>query len=290
VITDGLELHVVSDGQVYVDAGGAFGLIPRALFSRYMQPDVQNRVPMTLNSLIVRSRGKTILVDTGLGNRLTDVEKARWGVERPEGGLLEALGKLSIRPEDIDIVVNTHLHADHCGGNTRHDGSELKATFPAATYLVQRIEWAEAVNPDARTRGTYFGENYVPLLECGQLELLHGDCLLTDQVRLVVTPGHTRGHQSVVLEAGNWRGLFLGDMASYAAHFERVGWVTAYDVLPLETIATKERWHAWALSQQAWLFFPHDPMIPIGRLEASEDAPLVIAVGESEIRSNSPIR
>jgi glyoxylase-like metal-dependent hydrolase (beta-lactamase superfamily II) len=186
-------------------------------------------------------------------------------------------------------VVNTHLHADHCSGNTRLQDGQLVPVFPRATYLVQRLEWAEAVNPDARTRGTYFGENYMPLLETGQLELLHGEIELTDQVRLVVTPGHTRGHQSVVLESGAWHGLYLGDMASYAVHFEREGWVTAYDVLPLESVATKARWQSWAAEHDAWLFFEHDPAIPIGRLESQGGRRRVVAPPPPAIL-DSPIR
>ena len=284
-----LEVHLVSDGRVHVDVGGAFGLTPRALYRSYFDPDEQNAVPMTLNCMLIRSRGLTILVDTGLGDRLSPDEMDRWRLERPEGGLLDGLARLGHSARDIQIVVNTHLHADHCAGNTRLSEGRLEAVFPNATYLVQRLEWAEAVNPDARTRGTYFAENYMPLLETGQLELLHGDLSLTDQVHLVVTPGHTRGHQSVVLEAGSWRGLYVGDMASYAAHFERGSWVTAYDVLPLESVATKARWQSWAAEHDAWLFFEHDPAMPIGRLESQGGRRRVVAAPAPAI-PGSPIR
>jgi len=282
-----LEVHLVNDGRVHVDVGGAFGLVPRGLYRPYFDPDEQNAVPMTLNCLLIRSRGQTILVDTGLGDRLTPQESRRWRLERPGGGLLAELQRLGVAPEDVDIVVNTHLHADHCSGNTRVQVGNLAPVFPRATYLVQRLEWADAVNPDARTRGTYFGENYMPLLETGQLELLHGEIELTDQVRLVVTPGHTRGHQSVVLESGAWHGLFLGDMASYAVHFERAGWVTAYDVLPLETVATKKRWQAWAAERDAWLFFEHDPGMPVGRLAQDAGRWKILPAGGPP-RSGSP--
>ncbi|MCJ7513297.1 MAG: MBL fold metallo-hydrolase [Anaerolineales bacterium] len=285
-----LEVYLVSDGQVRVDVGGAFGLTPRALYRSYFDPDEQNAVPMSLNCMLVRARGMTILVDTGLGDRLRPEEVQRWRLERSTGGLIDGLKRLGVHPNDVDIVVNTHLHADHCAGNTRIQDGRLGPVFPRATYLVQRLEWAEAVNPDARTRGTYFGENYMPLLETGQLELLHGDQELTDQVRLVVTPGHTRGHQSVVLESGEWRGLYVGDMASYAAHFERIGWVTAYDVLPLESIATKERWQAWAAETGAWLFFEHDPELPIGRLEREAGRWKVVAPPIPGLTPDSPIR
>jgi glyoxylase-like metal-dependent hydrolase (beta-lactamase superfamily II) len=144
------------------------------------------------------------------------------------------------------------------------------ATFPNAEYWVQRVEWSEASHPDARTRGTYFKENFEPLLKNGQLRLLHGDIQVTKQVRCVVTPGHTRAHQSILLETGTWKGLFVADMASYVVNMEKTAWLTAYDVLPLENIATKERWQRWAVENQAWLFFEHDPHIKIAQLQEED--------------------
>jgi glyoxylase-like metal-dependent hydrolase (beta-lactamase superfamily II) len=142
----------------------------------------------------------------------------------------------------------------------------VEPVFPRATYLVQRLEWAEASHPDARTQGTYHADNFEPLVRAGRMRLLHGDSEVTDQVRCVVTPGHTRGHQSVVLSSGDWRGLYLADLASYALHFERLAWMTAYDTEPLETLRTKSVWQEWAVRHQAWLFFEHDPALPVGRL------------------------
>jgi len=265
-----LEVDLVSDGVVHMDAGGPFGLVPRKLYERYLTPDSGNTVPMVLNCMLVRSRGVTILIDTGLGDKLTSDDIRQWGLKRMGGGLLEALAARGVAPDDVDIVINTHLHADHCGGNTHKDGDAVVATFPRAEYCVQRIEWAEASHPDDRTRGTYLSENFAPLMTKGKLRLLHGDTEITDQVYCVVTPGHTRGHQSVVLQAGEWRGLFVGDMASYAVHFARTAWLTAYDILPLENVVTKRRWQRWALEKGAWLFFEHDPVMPVARLVESD--------------------
>lgn len=261
-----LEIHLLCDGLVRADAGGPFGLVPRVLYQRYWVPDEDNTIPESLTCMLVRSRGKTILIDTGLGYRVTEKEVRNWRLTRPEGGLLEGLARLGISPEEVDIVINTHLHSDHCGGNTLWQGERLVPAFPRALYLVQRIEWAEACHPDARTRGTYFRENFEPLLAEGRMRLLHGDTVITDQVRCVVTPGHTRAHQCVLLESGDWKGLFVGDMAGHAVHMERTAWVTAFDVLPLENIATKQIWQRWALEHDAWLFFQHDPRTPVGRL------------------------
>jgi glyoxylase-like metal-dependent hydrolase (beta-lactamase superfamily II) len=263
---DGLALAVVHDGTVWADAGGPFGLVPRALYNRYLEPDAENRIPMTLQCLLIRSAGKTILIDTGLGTKLTPEAIEHWGLQRPNGTLIDDLARQGVRPEDVDIVLNTHLHADHCSGNTRLVDGEITASFPNAEYWVQRMEWAEACHPDARTRGTYFGANFDVLWREGRLRLLHGDTPVTEQVRCVVTPGHTRGHQSVVLENGDWRGLYVGDMASYAVHMQRTAWLTSYDVLPLENIRTKERWQRWALAHDAWLFFEHDPGVQAARL------------------------
>jgi glyoxylase-like metal-dependent hydrolase (beta-lactamase superfamily II) len=128
------------------------------------------------------------------------------------------------------------------------------------------MEWAEASHPNPRTRGTYFGKNFSSLVQTGQMKLLHGDTQITENVRCVVTPGHTRGHQSVLLQSGDWKGMFLGDLASMSIHMVRTSWATAYDIDPQQTIATKGIWQTWSLENNAWLFFQHDPKIQIAQL------------------------
>ena len=260
-----LELHIVSDGQVWSDAGGPFGLVPHGLYEKVIQPNEDNKIPMSLNCMLVRSEGMTILIDTGLGEKLSPEACTLWGLERPNGGLLQSLARQGVAAADVDVVIDTHLHADHCAGNTRMDGEHLVATFPNAEYWVQHMEWAEAIHTDARTRGTYFLENFKPLWESGKLRLLHGDTQVTMHVRCVATPGHTRGHQSIVFESGDWSGMFVADMASYAIHMAKLAWLTSYDVLPLENIRTKETWRQWAIENDAWLFFEHDPQTTIAR-------------------------
>jgi glyoxylase-like metal-dependent hydrolase (beta-lactamase superfamily II) len=261
-----LEFHFVNDGRVEVDVGGPFGLVPRGLYQGFFNPDEANRVPMVLNCLLVRSKGKIILIDTGLGDKMSEDEEASWHLTREQGGLIRGLERLGVSPADVDVVINTHLHADHCGGNTRWDGATPVPTFPRATYLVQRIEWAEASHVDARTRGTYHSDNFAPVMRQGQMQVLHGNYEVTDEVVCVVTPGHTRGHQAIMLRSGSWRGLYVADVASYAVHFLRTAWLTAYDVLPLENVATKERWQGWAISKRALLLFEHDPFMPAAQL------------------------
>ncbi len=264
-----LEIHLVSDGMVWVDAGGPFGLVPRALYRGSFPPDGDNRVPMSLHVVVLRSEGKTIVIDTGLGPKLTPDEEQRWGLVREQGGLEAGLAAIGVAPDDVDLVINTHLHADHCGGNTRRGVSGVEARFPRAIYLVPRIEWAEASHADPRTRATYLPENFAPLVAAGRVRLLHGETPVTSHVTCLPLPGHTRGHQGVRLTSGDWLGLCVADMASYSVHLSRTAWLTAYDVLPLENLATKRRWQTWALQTQGWIFFPHDPFMPVGQLKES---------------------
>jgi glyoxylase-like metal-dependent hydrolase (beta-lactamase superfamily II) len=270
-----LELYLINDGRVMVDAGGAWGLVPRALYQSILMPDADNQVPMTLHNLVLRSGGKTIVVDTGMGDKLTPKLRAIWRLERPEGSLLDGLARLGIRPEEVDLVIDTHLHADHCAGNTRFDDSgELVPTFPNAEYVVQRREFEDAMHPNERTRATYSLANYEPLAQTGQLRLLDGDEVeLAPGVFGVRTPGHTPGHMSVRFESQGQH----ADMASYAVQFARRGWMSAYDVEPLVTLETKRRWQQWALDRDALLIFDHDPQIPAGRLGISPE-------GKPEIR------
>jgi glyoxylase-like metal-dependent hydrolase (beta-lactamase superfamily II) len=262
------EVLLLNDGTVWQDPGGPFGLVPRAMWEREMPPEAQQTTPLTLHALLIRSHGKTILVETGLGTKLDEASLAAWGLVRPEGDLLHQLARQGVAASDVDLVLNTHLHADHCGGNTRVEVGRLVATFVRAEYLVQRLEWAAAVQPDERTRTTYLAANFQPLIESGQMHLLQSDTTLTPHVRTVVTRGHTRGHQSIIVD-GARPVLFTGDMATLAVHFERLNWLTSFDAEPLETLATKRRWQAWAEANSAIVICAHDHYRPAARLVRS---------------------
>ena len=269
------QVHLIHESDYLVDPGGAFGLVPRALWSRHMTPTVELLVPMSSNCLLLQGAGRNIVVDCGYGHKLPPKAQRLLHLTRPRGDLCAGLARLGLAPGDIDLVINTHLHLDHVGGNTRFDGAgNAVAVFPDAEYVVQRREYEDACRPNERTRATYLAENFEPLRANGQLRLLDGDCELAPGVRGVVTPGHTSGHMSVLLESQGQSALQLADMATYAVHFERLGWMTAYDVEPLVTLETKRRWQAWALERNALLFFPHDPQRPAGRLRQGEEGRL----------------
>ncbi|HKY79568.1 MAG TPA: MBL fold metallo-hydrolase [Anaerolineales bacterium] len=271
-----LEWHLIPAGTSWVDPGGPFGLVPRTLWSRHQTSNERGLVPMRLNCLLIRSEGVTILVDNGLGDKLDAKAIRQWGLEYPDGTLLENLARHGVQPEDVDIMLDTHLHSDHCSGNTTMKDGRLQATFPNAEYWVQRVEFADAMHPNGRTGATYLPENFVPIWEAGKFRLLHGDTPVTKEVRCVVAPGHTRGMQVVVVETGERPLLYVNDLASFAVHFERRAWVTAYDVEPLENIRTKATWQAWALEHKALLIFEHDTTLAVGELVQVEEGKLKV--------------
>lgn len=262
-----LQIALINDGVVHVDAGGPFGLTPRVLYRSILEPDANNLIPMTLTCLLVRAAGKTIVIDTGLGEKLNDKMRANWGLDRSGGDLITGLARHGVKPDDVDLVIDTHLHADHCSGNTAFmpGTSEVRPTFPNAEYVVQRREYEDAMRPNERTRATYVPINYQPLVESGQMRLLDGDTEIVPGIYGIVARGHTPALMVIRFESGGQHAAFIGDLASYAIHFEKLGWMTAYDVEPLETLESKRRWQQWALETGALLIFQHDPKIVAGR-------------------------
>jgi len=265
-----LRVHLISDGAWLTDGGGAFGVVPRLLWEKVMPPDPLNRIVMELRSCLIEAEDGLILVDTGHGAKLPAKRREQIGIAAPQ--LLDALAGLGYRPEDVRTVINTHLHADHCGGNTFYapDG-RLAPAFPNATYIMQRLELADATYPNERTRGTYFRENFLPLLDDGRVRVVSGDTEIVPQVRVRVTPGHTQAHQVVVIESRGEQAVFLGDAAGFAVHLERLAWVPAFDVEPLVSIETKRGLRDWAWRNDVLLLSQHDVNVPAGRLRRTGD-------------------
>jgi glyoxylase-like metal-dependent hydrolase (beta-lactamase superfamily II) len=266
-----LDLRPVSDGRFRLDGGMMFGVVPRVLWAKRMAPDEANRVELELNCLLVRGPGFTALIDTGLGTNLSDKEKDRvWGLE-PGPRLLDNLASIGVQPEDVDLVVNTHLHIDHCGGNSVRRDGRLAPAFPRARYVVQRREWEDAMAPNERTKTSYLPELLKPIADAGLLQLLDGEAQVNEYLRCLPTPGHTPGHQSVLLSAGDQRALFLGDVAPFAAHCERLAWVPAIDVLPLETMESKRELLPRAADEGYLLIFYHEKTFNGARLSRDGD-------------------
>ena len=265
-----LDLQILSDGAYYQDAGAVFGIVPRLMWERAVKPklDDQHRMALGLNSLLVRSHGKLILIETGVGDKESGRRQAS---PAADGNLLAELAALAIKPEEIDVVINTHLHADHCGWNTRADGERLVPTFPRARYLIQRGEWEAATHPNERTRATYLEENLLPLEEAGVLELVDDELAVTPEVTIISTHGHTEDHASVVLSSGGETAIYIGDLVQHSVQLERTAWVSSFDLLPLVSMETKKRIVERAIRERALIISVHSPFPGLGRLTKTED-------------------
>lgn len=274
-----ITVRVLNDGYWRSDGGAMFGVVPRTLWSRRLPPDDRNRVPMAIRSLLVQTPDATILVDTGLGDKMGEKEREIFAVERPVG-LIGELDRLGVKPEDVDIVLNTHLHLDHAGGNTIRKGERLIPAFPRAEYWTQRQEWQDATHPNERTRITYLLENLEPVAESGRLRLFDGEREIVPGVRWLLAPGHTRAHTCVQFEAGDRSALYTVDVCPYVSHLERISWVAAVDVEPLVSMETKRRIVHDLLDHDRLVIFDHDPEIAVGRLARREDSWSVVPVSE----------
>ncbi len=260
-----LELISLSDGIMRLDGGAMFGVVPRVFWEKTNPADELNRIVIGVNPLLIKAEGCNILVDTGNGDKFSEKLLKIYGIER-EPTLLKSLSDAGLRPEDIDIVINTHLHFDHCGGNTvvncngRHESA-----FPRAGYIVQKSEWEDATNLNELTRASYLPENFIPLMEAGLVELVDGDKEVYPGVTVVHTPGHNRGHQSVMIESEGKTAFYLGDMIPTAAHIP-LPYVMGYDFYPLELLEVKRKVLREALESRWLLIFEHDPKVRMGYL------------------------
>ena len=263
-------LHLISDGLCWMDGGGLFGVVPKSIWQRLTEVDDQNRVPMELNCLLIETCDEVILVETGFGPKLPPKQREFYRI--PESRLLANLAELGYGPDDINFVINTHLHPDHCGGNTRIDNGIAVTAFPKAEYVVQEQEWHDATHPSERTRAVYLPENVMPLQEANQLRLIRGEAQITPEIRCLPTPGHTFGHQSVIIQSAGETAIYMGDVSPWALNMERLPWTTAFDVQPLQTVETKMALRKWVLGNHALLVFGHDPKTPWGHLFEAEGA------------------
>ena len=254
------DLTMFSDGNYWLDGGPLFGIIPKAMWLKKVACDEQNRVVLGLNSLFIRGGGKTVLVDTGIGNKFD--ERVR-KVFEPEARLLDNLGAAGVAPDSIDIVINTHLHFDHCGWNTVLRNGRAVSTFPRATYYAPEGEWQHGQKQYLRDRVSYISDNYNPLIQSGQMQLVKEDCQIIPGVSVRTIPGHTRYMQVVMIESQGQKACYISDLVPTAAHLDLL-WIMAYDLFPMETIENKKRFYDGAIPGRWLTIFTHDPAIPWG--------------------------
>jgi glyoxylase-like metal-dependent hydrolase (beta-lactamase superfamily II) len=267
------EVTILSDGTYPLDGGAFFGVVPKTLWSRRVAADDKNQIGAGLNSLLVRTGKKNVLIETGIGNKMPEKLVAIYG---QPAKLLDSLHGIGLAPEDIDIVINTHLHFDHCGWNTVRKGDKFTATFPKAKYYVQEKEWEHGRLQLERDAVSYMSPNYDPLLENGQMVLLSGDIELLPGISVRVFPGHTANMQAVIVESGGKTACYISDLIPTSNHLD-LTWVMAFDLFPLDTIESRKRYYSHAIPEQWLTVFTHDDQTPWGYVQRDAKGKLALA-------------
>jgi len=257
-----LELISLSDGFIRLDGGSMFGIVPKALWEQKAPADARNRIRLAMRPLVVRG-ARTMIIDAGLGDKENEKFRDIYGVDRARS-LDHTLAEAGLAPEDIDIVLATHLHFDHAGGFTVRDRTgRLRPRFPRAQYVVRRGEWEDATHPHERNRGSYLPDNYVPLADAGVLQLVDDDRTIMPGVRVRRTGGHTMHHQMVVIESGGKTAAFVADLMPTTAHLGEA-WIMGFDLYPVDTLMAKKTFLQEAVEREMLVFLEHDPVVAAG--------------------------
>jgi len=285
------ELGVFSDGTYPLDGGAFFGVIPKVMWSKKVEVDERNYVAAGLNSLLIRTGKQLVLVETGLGNKLSERMRRFYG---QPAKLLDHLSAAGIAPEDIDIVINSHLHFDHCGWNTvRDNNGNFVATFPRAKYYAPEGEWVYAQDPSIRDAISFLPENYDPLVESGQMTLLKGGEEIVPGISVKTFPGHTAHMQAIIVQtptgakapnpeesddsladSSGPTACYISDLMPTAAHID-LTWGMGFDLYPLDTIESKKEYYARAIPGKWLTVFTHDPKIPWAYIERDQSGKMV---------------
>ena len=259
-----IEVLPLHGGRFYLDGGAMFGVVPKTLWEKKAPADERNRIRLAANSLLVRAAGKNIVVETGNGTKWDPKLRNIYGIQEGDP-LRDSLSRAGVAAEEVGMVINTHLHFDHAGGNTRVvDGRDVP-TFPNAQYVVQRAELEHAMNPTERDRASYLADRLVPVTEAGQWRLVDGDVEIVPGISVVRIPGHNADIQAVKISGGNRAVIFVADMLPTRHHLP-LAWMPGYDLYPLQTLETKRKRIA-EIVEQGWIVaFGHDPDFPTATL------------------------
>jgi glyoxylase-like metal-dependent hydrolase (beta-lactamase superfamily II) len=263
-------VHAIQAGGQRLDGGAMFGVVPKPLWERRIPADARNRIALGMRTLLVEHEDGLILIDTGAGNKETEKFYDIYGIEnRGADGrtaLEDGLRAAGHAPDDVTLVINSHLHFDHAGGNTYHDADgQVRLSFPSARYVVQRGEFEYAMHTNERTSASYFAHNFLPVAQAGRLDLVEGEREVLPGVRVLPTPGHTPHHQGILLSSGGEQAFYLADLVPTIAHLP-LPWIMGYDVEPLVTLETKRAILARAVRDEWLAIFEHDATHPWGRI------------------------
>ncbi|HET9439610.1 MAG TPA: MBL fold metallo-hydrolase [Longimicrobiales bacterium] len=270
-------LHTLEAGTQRLDGGAMFGVVPKPLWEKRIAADERNRIPLSMRCLLVETPDALVLIDNGVGNKEDQKFHDIYGIENAGAPtkLEDELRALGFKPDDVDIMLDTHLHFDHGGGNTfRAPDGSIQLTFPRARYVVQRgeFEWAHVRNE--RIQASYLPHNFDPVAAAGCFDFVDGEAEIIPGIRVLPTPGHTPHHQSVLVTSEDQTACFLADVMPTSAHVP-LPWIMGYDVEPLVTLESKRMLLARARRENWLLIFEHDPVLGWGYLNQDEKRPAV---------------
>lgn len=262
-----IEIQVLVDGYVRLDGGAMFGVVPKPLWEKRMAPDLRNRIRIAMNCLLIHTAGKWLVVETGAGDKWDAKMGDIYGLEGGPGGarLPERLAARGLGTEDVSLVINTHLHFDHAGWNTRSVAGKVVPTFGNARYVVQAGELEHARRPTERDRASYLPENFAPVEAAGQFWAIEGDREVAPGVEVLRVAGHTRDMQCVRITGGGKTAFFFADLIPTTAHLP-LPWIMGYDLYPMTTLENKKKWIPEAVRGDWVCLFAHDPETPAARL------------------------
>lgn len=273
------KLHALDAGLQRLDGGAMFGVVPKPLWEKKSKPDDRNRIPLAMRALLVETGAELILIDTGAGNKEDEKFRDIYGLENAgqPTALEDAIRDAGFQPSDVTLVINTHLHFDHAGGDTvgQPDGTIVPA-FPGVPHWVQQSEWEFANLQNERVKASYLARNFVPVEDAGLFERADGPTAVVPGIHLLPTPGHTPGHQSIWIESNGESALYLADLIPTTAHLP-LPWIMGYDVEPLVTLETKRHVLERVARERTLLIFEHDPNIAWGYLAPQEKRPTLVA-------------
>lgn len=252
----------LTDGQFRLDGGSMYGSVPKVLWSRVTDSDDLNRIPLRVNPLLIQRGGENILVETGLWDQGGETFDAMYAVERDES-VFRGLDAVGLGPDDIHLVVLTHLHFDHAGRNVTALG---EPTFPNARYVVQAQELHDARHTHERSRASYVPQTFEPLLDAGLFDVVDGEHEIRPGLGVLPLPGHTRGMQGVVLRSGGKTLVYAADLLPTLNHAP-LPYIMGFDLYPVDTLETRRRYFPQWAEEGAVICTPHDPHVPFARLE-----------------------
>ena len=263
-----LRVHAIQAGGQKLDGGAMFGVVPKPLWERRIAPDERNRIQLGMRCLLIEHDIGLVLIDSGAGNKENEKFYDIYGIENAGSPtqLEDGIRAAGFDPADVSLVINSHLHFDHAGGNTLRaaDGS-IRPSFPNARYVMQRGEYEYATHTNERTAASYFPHNFVPLVEAGLVDFIEGESEIVSGIRGIPTPGHTPHHQGLLIESDGEKAFYIADLAPTTAHLP-LAWIMGYDVEPLVTLETKRRVLKRAVEEEWLVVFEHDASTPWSRL------------------------